>query len=221
MLALEDPRKAQVVRTSLLRRSLDRGDRGGARDIGPHGPHGLGLRAGVAVPKADGRPCPLTAGVVSNSSSWRPWSSPRARVRISSPARAARMTACGTRFSRLLTAAEQSGEFLSAPALDVFARQIAREGWSHSAGRSNRLLHGRATAGSGRDGRGLAGARRAPGRDVAIKLLLPHPSTAERVRAFEHEARAAGTPESPQRADRHTTSGARRRAVPGDGVPGG
>ena len=32
------------------------------------------------------------------------------------------------------------------------------------------------------------------GRDVAIKLLLPHPSNAaERVRAFQHEARAAGT----------------------------
>ena len=31
------------------------------------------------------------------------------------------------------------------------------------------------------------------GRDVAIKLLLPHPSNAaERVRAFQHEARAAG-----------------------------
>ena len=32
------------------------------------------------------------------------------------------------------------------------------------------------------------------GRDVAIKLLLPHPSNAaDRVRAFQHEARAAGT----------------------------
>jgi dienelactone hydrolase len=30
-------------------------------------------------------------------------------------------------------------------------------------------------------------------RDVAIKLLLPHPSNTERVRAFQHEARAAGT----------------------------
>ena len=30
----------------------------------------------------------------------------------------------------LLAAAEQSGDFLAAPALDVFARQISREGWS-------------------------------------------------------------------------------------------
>src|SRR2546430_13432353 len=30
----------------------------------------------------------------------------------------------------LLAAAEQSGDFLCAPALDVFARQIVREGWS-------------------------------------------------------------------------------------------
>src|SRR5258706_5687304 len=30
----------------------------------------------------------------------------------------------------LLTAVEISGDFLSAPALDVFARQISREGWS-------------------------------------------------------------------------------------------
>src|SRR6185295_12280756 len=30
----------------------------------------------------------------------------------------------------LLQAAEDSGPFLSAPALDVFAHQIAREGWS-------------------------------------------------------------------------------------------
>ena len=35
---------------SLLRRSLDRGDRGGARGLGAHGPLGLGVRPGVAVP---------------------------------------------------------------------------------------------------------------------------------------------------------------------------
>ena len=38
---------------SLLWRSLDRGDRRGARDLGPHGSRGLGVRAGVAVPNAD------------------------------------------------------------------------------------------------------------------------------------------------------------------------
>ena len=61
----------------------------------------------------------------------------------------------------LLTAAEQSGDFLSAPALDVFARQIVPRGMERPARRSHRLLHGRATAGRGRDGRGVARARRA------------------------------------------------------------
>ncbi len=39
--------------TALLRRSLDRRDRGGARGIGPHRSRGLGVRARLAVPDAD------------------------------------------------------------------------------------------------------------------------------------------------------------------------
>ena len=52
----------------------------------------------------------------------------------------------------LLTAAEQSGEFLSVPALDVFAQQISREGWSVQPGDRIGVLHHRAAAGRGRDG---------------------------------------------------------------------
>ena len=93
----------------------------------------------------------------------------------------------------LLTAAEESGPFLSTPALDVFAHQIAREGWSVQPG--DRV--GSYTVGQRLGAGGMGEVWRARderlGRDVAIKLLLPHPSDAEeRVRAFEREARAAG-----------------------------
>ena len=94
----------------------------------------------------------------------------------------------------LLQAAEDSGPFLSAPALDVFAHQIAREGWSVQPG--DRV--GSYTVGQRLGAGGMGEVWRARderlGRDVAIKLLLPHPSDAEeRVRAFEREARTAGT----------------------------
>jgi eukaryotic-like serine/threonine-protein kinase len=93
----------------------------------------------------------------------------------------------------LLTAAEQSGDFLSAPALEVFARQIVREGWTVRPGDriASYTVEGRLGAGAmgevwrARDER-LA-------RDVAIKVLLPHASNAESMRACELEARAAGT----------------------------
>jgi serine/threonine protein kinase len=93
----------------------------------------------------------------------------------------------------LLQAAEDSGPFLSTPALDVFAHQISREGWSVRPG--DRV--GAYTVGTRLGAGGMGEVWRARderlGRDVAIKLLLPHPSDAEaRVRAFVREARAAG-----------------------------
>jgi hypothetical protein len=52
----------------------------------------------------------------------------------------------------LLTAAEQSGDFLSTPALDVFARQISREGWSVQPGDRVASYTVEARLGAGRHG---------------------------------------------------------------------
>ena len=94
----------------------------------------------------------------------------------------------------LLTAVEQSGDFLSAPALDVFARQISREGWSVQPGDRIGSYTVERRLGAGGMGEVWRARDERLGRDVAIKLLLPHPSNAaERVRAFQDEARAAGT----------------------------
>ena len=94
----------------------------------------------------------------------------------------------------LLTAVEQSGDFLTAPALDVFARQISREGWSVQPGDRVASYTVERRLGAGGMGEVWRARDERLGRDVAIKLLLPHSSNAdERVRAFQQEARAAGT----------------------------
>jgi len=93
----------------------------------------------------------------------------------------------------LLTAAAESGPFLSTPALDVFAHQIAREGWSVQRGDRVGAYTVGPRLGAGAMGEVWRARDERLGRDVAIKLLLPHPSDGEeRVRAFEREARAAG-----------------------------
>ena len=94
----------------------------------------------------------------------------------------------------MLTAVEQSGDFLAAPALDVFARQISREGWSVQPGDRIASYTVERRLGAGGMGEVWRARDERLGRDVAIKLLLPHSSSnaAERVRAFQREARAAG-----------------------------
>jgi serine/threonine protein kinase/predicted esterase len=94
----------------------------------------------------------------------------------------------------LLAAAEQSGDFLTTPALDVFARQISREGWSIQPGDRIASYTVERRLGTGGMGEVWRARDERLGRDVAIKFLLPHPSNADqRVRAFRREANAAGT----------------------------
>jgi hypothetical protein len=98
----------------------------------------------------------------------------------------------------LLTAAESSTEFMASPALDVFARRMAGDGWSLRPGdrvgvyRVDRLL------GSGGMGEVWRARDDRLGRDVAIKVLLPYYSNdADRVRRFEQEARSASALNQP------------------------
>lgn len=96
--------------------------------------------------------------------------------------------------SELLAAARLAEDFLAEPALEAFARQISQEGWSVRPG--DRIGSYTIDRRLGVGGMGEVWRARDArlGRDVAIKLLLPHVSnTTERVRALEHEARAAGT----------------------------
>jgi dienelactone hydrolase len=94
----------------------------------------------------------------------------------------------------LLAAKEQSGDFLTAAALDVFAQQISREGWSVQPGDRIGAYTVERRLGAGGMGEVWRARDERLERDVAIKLLLPDPSNAaERVRALQREARAAGT----------------------------
>jgi eukaryotic-like serine/threonine-protein kinase len=94
----------------------------------------------------------------------------------------------------LLAADEHSGDFLAAPALDVFARQVSREGWGVKPGDRVGSYTVERRLGAGGMGEVWRAHDERLSRDVAIKLLLPRPAdAAERVRGLQEEARAAGT----------------------------
>jgi serine/threonine protein kinase/formylglycine-generating enzyme required for sulfatase activity len=93
----------------------------------------------------------------------------------------------------LLSASARAGDFLARPALDVFAQQISREGWHVKTGDPVGVYTIGQRLGAGGMGEVWRARDDRLGRDVAIKLLLPHPSDAAgRVAGFRREARAAG-----------------------------
>ncbi len=95
--------------------------------------------------------------------------------------------------SSMLGAAERAGDFLSATALELFASQVSREGWSVQPGDRIGAYAVERRLGVGGMGEVWRARDERLGRDVAIKVLLPSPiAAAERVSALEREARAAG-----------------------------
>jgi len=95
--------------------------------------------------------------------------------------------------SSMLAADQQLGDFLSAPALEIFAQQISRDGWSVQAGDRIASYTVERRLGVGGMGEVWRARDERLGRHVAIKVLLPDPSApAERGSALEREARAVG-----------------------------
>jgi eukaryotic-like serine/threonine-protein kinase len=107
--------------------------------------------------------------------------------------------ACGTdealraEAMSLLEADAESGEFMVQSALDRLAQAMASEGWSLCTGESIGPYTIQQLLGSGGAGEVWRARDERLGRDVAIKVLLPHyASDADRLRRFAEEARTVG-----------------------------
>ncbi len=99
-----------------------------------------------------------------------------------------------TQVMSLLAADEESGEFLMAPALDRLAKAIGMDGWSLRTGDRLGAYTIVRRLGAGGAGEVWLARDERLGRDVAIKVLLPHFSQdTERVHRFAEEARTAGS----------------------------
>jgi eukaryotic-like serine/threonine-protein kinase len=94
----------------------------------------------------------------------------------------------------LLAADAAASEFLTKPALDRLAESIGTEGWSLTPGAHIGAYTITRLLGAGGMGEVWRARDDRLGRDVAIKILLPHFSTdSDRLRRFADEARAAGS----------------------------
>jgi tetratricopeptide (TPR) repeat protein/TolB-like protein len=94
----------------------------------------------------------------------------------------------------LLTAAANSEEFLTRPALERLARAMAADGWNLRPGERLGPYVVHEMLGAGAVGEVWRATDERLNRDVAIKLLLPHLSDdPERTRRFAEEARTAGS----------------------------
>ena len=93
----------------------------------------------------------------------------------------------------LLVADDESGEFMNAPALERLATLVAADGWGLEPGERLGAYTVLRLIGSGGTGEVWRARDERLGRDVAIKVLLPHvASDAGRLQRFAEEARAAG-----------------------------
>ncbi len=93
----------------------------------------------------------------------------------------------------LLAAHDESGQFLARPALDVLAHSVSVGGWTLQPGQRIGAYSILRLLGAGGSGEVWRARDDRLGRDVAIKVLLPHHSSdAEHVRRFAEEARTAG-----------------------------
>jgi hypothetical protein len=93
----------------------------------------------------------------------------------------------------LLIAADESGDFMARPALERLSEAIANDGWRIQPGDRIGAYTVVGRLGSGGASEVWRAKDERLGRDVAIKVLLPHLSTnTDRLRRFTDEAKAAG-----------------------------
>jgi eukaryotic-like serine/threonine-protein kinase len=93
----------------------------------------------------------------------------------------------------LLTAADESGDFMAGSALECLSEVIANDGWRLHPGDRIGAYTVLRLLGSGGAGEVWRARDERLGRDVAIKVLLPHlSSNTDRLRRFADEAKTAG-----------------------------